>query len=71
MSVSNYWKTCDEDGKTRTHLSRDGDSSICGHDLAGDDLVHSKPPTDLGRKSSITCELCLQIIDLVKHHLKS
>lgn len=69
--MSNYWRTCDEDGYTSTHLlGESGDSSICGHDLAGDDTVHSKDPLDLGCRARITCQHCLAIISIVKEHLK-
>lgn len=70
MSVYLYWKTTDEDGRVSTHLSEAGDHSICGHDLAGDDMVHSKPPEALEGKHRVTCQHCLQIIELVKLHLK-
>lgn len=68
--MSEYWRTCDEDGVTSTHLSFCGDHSICGHDLAGDDTVHSKEPEKLACKSRITCPHCLEIIGTVKDHLK-
>lgn len=35
--MSGYWRTCDEDGVTRTHLSFNGDATICGHDLIEDE----------------------------------
>lgn len=68
--MSNYWRTTDEGGRVSTHLSNNGDHSICGHDLIGDDKVHSKPPKDLGKRSRITCQHCLEIIVLVKEHLE-
>lgn len=68
--MSEYWRTCDEDGVTTTHLSHAGDFAICGHDLIGDDLVHSKAPKKIESKTRITCPHCLQIIEVVKEHLK-
>lgn len=68
--MTNYWRTTNEHGEARTHLSEGGDTSICGHDLVGDDMVHSKEPEPIPRKSRITCEHCLRIIALVKEHLK-
>lgn len=71
MSASDYWRTCDEDGRTRTHLSNGGDHSICGHDLVGDPMTHSKEPVELPEhpKPRVTCEHCQEIIAVVKRHL--
>lgn len=68
---SNYWRTCDEDGKTSTHLAVYGsDLTICGHDLSGDESVHSKPPIPLKGKYRITCMHCKILIKAVGDHLK-
>lgn len=70
-----YWKTFtpkDDGGEIRTHLDGIGDSyTLCGMDTAGDDMVHGATPIKLPPgKHRVTCEHCIQIIVIVREHLK-
>jgi hypothetical protein len=68
-----YWKTYrknEEGGGSLTHIEGIGDShTLCGFDIAGDDLVHRKPPECIKRPARLTCPDCNQIIDIVQRHL--
>lgn len=58
------------DGDSRIHLRGLSDFTLCGLDAVGDDLVHDKDPVILEGRPKVTCEHCLDIIRIVKAHLK-
>lgn len=60
----------DDDGVSYVHLISDGnDFAICGHDYAGDDMIHAKPPEELTGRHRVTCPQCLGTINTVRKHL--
>lgn len=69
MNFVRIWSR-DDDGKSFIHLASSGnDYTICGHDIAGDDLVHARPCKELKGRHRVTCVQCLQIIADVKEYL--
>ena len=61
----------DDDGESHVHLISDGnDFTVCGHDIAGDDDIHLKPPQELPGRHRVTCPLCLNTIETVRGHLR-
>lgn len=66
-----YYRTY-HDGKSRTHIEGIGNSyALCGLDVAGDDVVHEKPPEELPLgKHRVTCEQCRMVIAIVKAYIK-
>lgn len=73
MTALRYYRTFGEPGTkggVRTHVEGTGDSyTLCGLDIAGDDLVHKKPPMEIAKPKRITCEHCQQVIAIVQAHL--
>lgn len=72
--MNEYVKTFGEPGETKIkiHIVNPGrDFTICGLDIAGDNMIHDKPPKSFPRreKHRVTCEDCLHIIEAVKDHL--
>lgn len=67
-----YYRTWPVEGGQQTHLEGGGGYSLCGMDVDGDPLIHSKPPEELesGKKHRVTCSDCQMIIEIVKDHLK-
>ncbi len=61
----------DDDGAAFVHLVASGkDNTICGHDFAGDSLIHARDPEHLFHRARVTCPQCLSIIADVREHLK-
>lgn len=73
-----YWRTFpleSEGGGSRVHLAGQNladDLTLCGFDLAGDDLVHRKDPEEIPGSTAprITCPDCKAIIATVRAHLR-
>lgn len=69
VSYARVWNR-DDDGDSFVHLVSDGnDYTVCGHDIAGDELVHLKPPVELSGFHKVTCPQCVATIATVKAHL--
>lgn len=72
--MTQYIKTYGEPGepKIRIHIGHPTmDTTLCGVDASGDELVHHIPPEYLpkGQGYRVTCEDCLGIIAAVSDHL--
>lgn len=65
-----FWRTYNDGGQS-THIEGPGnDYTLCGLDIAGDDVIHDKPPEMLeGRNHRITCKQCLEAVKVVKVYL--